>query len=51
MHSNASLTGYHVVRVNCSELESGTFPIGQLFQQPMELQRFTETEEMMEQSI
>ena len=51
LDSSASLIGGHVVRLHQTELESGTFLMGQLFQLKVELNHFTEPGEMMEQSI
>ena len=49
--SNALLTGCHVVEMLGSKLESGSTPMGQLFQHKAILQCFTEIEEMTEVSI
>ena len=50
LDSSASLTKGHVVQIDQTDLENGSFLMGQLFQLKVWLQHFTETEEMMEQS-
>ena len=51
LDSSVSLTGCHVVPLLQTDLESGTFLMGeQVFQLKVWLQHFTEAEEMMEQS-
>ena len=51
LHSSASLTGCHVVQLHQTELDIGTFLMGQqLFHYKAVLQHFIETGEIVEQS-